>query len=343
MNKPTVFITGATGFLGSHLACLMLKQGYRVVAMRRNPKSEGLFAQIHQFHQLPQAYQPQWVAGNVLDIDDLCDAMVGVDVVFHCAAKVSFERKDKDALMFNNVIGTRNVVNACLKNNIGQLVYASSVAAIGRTENEAPITEKTDWVDSKYNSQYAVSKNLAEQEVWRGKEEGLQVAIVNPGIILGYGDGKSGSNQLYHMILKGLPFCPVGGNGFVGVEDVAKLMLHLFENNLWNERYLCIAENLKYQHVFNQLADAMGVKQPKYTIDGVLYHVLVLFSTALEKFGNKPPIPSDSIKSSHQNSVYHSIHKEALKDFQFTPVRAVNYYALLALGLLNKDTINQNN
>ena len=321
----------------------MLKQGYRVVAMRRNPKSEGLFAQIHQFHQLPQAYQPQWVAGNILYIDDLCDAMVGVAVVFHCAAKVSFERKDKDALMFNNVIGTRNVVNACLKNNIGQLVYASSVAAIGRTENEAPITEKTDWVDSKYNSQYAVSKNLAEQEVWRGKEEGLQVAIVNPGIILGYGDGKSGSNQLYHIILKGLPFCPVGGNGFVGVEDVAKLMLHLFENNLWNERYLCIAENLKYQHVFNQLADAMGVKQPKYTIDGVLYHVLVLFSTALEKFGNKPPIPSDSIKSSHQNSVYHSIHKEALKDFQFTPVRAVNYYALLALGLLNKDTINQNN
>jgi dihydroflavonol-4-reductase len=160
---------------------------------------------------------------------------------------------------------------------------------------------------------------------------------------LGYGDGKTGSNQLYHMILKGLPFCPVGGNGFVGVEDVAKLMLHLFENNLWNERYLCIAENLKYQHVFNQLADAMGVKQPKYTIDGALYHVLVLLSTALEKFGIKPPIPSDSIKSSHQNSVYHSIHKEALKDFQFTPVRAVNYYALLALGLLNKDAINQNN
>lgn len=343
MNKPTVFITGATGFLGSHLACLMLKQGYRVVAMRRNPNSEGLFTQIHQFHQLPQAYQPHWVTGNILDIDDLCEAMVDVDVVFHCAAKVSFDRKDKDALMQNNVIGTRNVVNACLKNNIAQLIYASSVAAIGRSENEAPITEKTVWVDSKFNSQYAISKNLAEQEVWRGREEGLKVAIVSPGIILGYGDGKTGSNQLYHMILKGLPICPVGANGFVGVEDVAKLMLYLFENNLWDERYLCVAENLKYQHVFNQLADAMGVKQPKHTIDGFLYHVLVVFCKLLETIGLKTPIPSDSIVSSHQNSVYQSVHNEALKDFQFTPMRAVNYYALLALGLLNKDTINQNN
>lgn len=343
MNKPTVFITGATGFLGSHLACLMLKQGYRVLAMRRNPNSEGLFPKIHQFHQLPQAYQPHWITGDILDIDDLCEAMVGVDTVFHCAAKVSFERKDKDALMLNNVIGTRNVVNACLKNNIAQLVYASSVAAIGRSENEAIITENTDWVESKYNSQYAISKNLAEQEVWRGMEEGLRVAIVNPGIILGYGDGKTGSNQLYHMILKGMPFCPVGGNGFVGVEDVAKLMIYLFENNHWNMRYLCVAENLKYQHVFNQLADAMGVKQPRYLIDGVLYHALVFFCKLIEAGGFTPPIPSDSIISSHQDSVYQSVHAEVLKDFQFTPVRAVNYYALLALGLLNKDAINQNN
>lgn len=343
MNKPTVFITGATGFLGSHLACLLLKQGYRVIAMRRNAQSEGLFPRIHQFHQLPNAFQPQWVTGNVLDIDDLCEAITDVDVVFHCAAKVSFERKDRDALMQNNVIGTRNVVNACLKNNIPKLVYASSVAAIGRTENEAPITENTDWVESKYNSQYAISKNLAEQEVWRGSEEGLQVTMVNPGIILGYGDGKTGSNQLYHMILKGMPFYPIGSNGFVGVEDVAKLMLHLYEHNLWSNRYLCIAENLKYQHLFNQLSDAMGAKQPHIALKGALLHLVTFASKTLETLGLPTPIPSDSITSSFQNSTYQTLHANQLNGFQYTPIRAVNYYALMALGLLNKDAINQNN
>lgn len=343
MNKPAVFITGATGFLGSHLACLLLKQGYRVVAMRRNPQSEGLFPKIHQFHQLPQAFQPVWITGDILDIDDLCDAIQDVDAVFHCAAKVSFERKDKFALMQNNVIGTRNVVNACLKNKIPKLVYASSVAAIGRTENEAPITEKTDWVESNLNSQYAISKNLAEQEVWRGSEEGLQVTMVNPGIILGYGDGITGSNQLYHMILKGMPFYPTGGNGFVGVEDVAKMMIHLYENNCWQKRFLCVAENLKYQHVFNQLADAMGVKQPHIALNGLVYGLAYFGSKTLETLRLPSPIPSDSIVSSHQNSVYQTIHSDNLNGFQYTPIRAVNYYALLALGLLNKDAINQNN
>lgn len=245
--------------------------------------------------------------------------------------------------MQNNVIGTRNVVNACLKNNIPKLVYASSVAAIGRTENEAPITENTDWVESKYNSQYAISKNLAEQEVWRGSEEGLLVTMVNPGIILGYGDGKTGSNQLYHMILKGMPFYPIGSNGFVGVEDVAKLMLHLYENNLWSNRYLCIAENLKYQHLFNQLSDAMGAKQPHIALKGALLHLVNFASKTLETLGLPTPIPSDSITSSFQNSTYQTLHTNQLNGFQYTPIRAVNYYALMALGLLNKDAINQNN
>lgn len=262
---------------------------------------------------------------------------------FTAPQKSPSKRKDKDALVQNNVIGTRNVVNACLKNNIPKLVYASSVAAIGRTENEAPITENTVWVESKYNSQYAISKNLAEQEVWRGREEGLQVTMVNPGIILGYGDGTSGSNQLYHMIRKGMPFYPIGSNGFVGVEDVAKLMLHLYENNLWSNRYLCVAENLKYQQLFNQLSDAMGAKQPHIALRGTTLYLTTFFSKLLETLKLPSPIPSDSITSSLQNSVYHTLHTDQLQGFQYTPVRAVNYYALLALGLLNKDAINQNN
>lgn len=343
MDKPTVFVTGATGFLGSHLTCLLLKQGYRVIALRRNPKTDGLFTKTHLFHQLPAAYQPAWVTGDILDIDDLTEHIHNVDAVFHCAAKVSFQKKDKHALMSNNVLGTRNVVNACLKNNIPKLVYSSSVAAIGRTDEGKTITENTDWVESKYNSQYAISKNLAEQEVWRGKEEGLKVTMVNPGIILGFGDGVLGSNQLYNMINKGQPLYPTGSNGFVGVEDVSRLMLFLYENNLWNNRYLCVSENLKYQHLFNQIADAMGKKQPRIKLAGSVYYLGVAVSKFLEFLHLPTPFPSENIITSSQDSSYETVHSDYLTSFQYTPIRAVNYYALLALGLLNKDSINQNN
>ena len=109
MNKPAVLITGATGFLGSHLCCLLLKQGYRVLALRRNPNSEGLFTRVHEFYQLPSGFQPTWVTGDILNIDDIISALEGVDVVFHCAALVSFANKDKYRLMEQNEIGRAHV------------------------------------------------------------------------------------------------------------------------------------------------------------------------------------------------------------------------------------------
>ena len=344
MNKPLVLITGATGFLGSHLCCLLLKQGYRVHAIRRNPNSEGLFPRVHEFYQLPSSFQPAWITGDILNVDDIISSLNGVSVVFHCAALVSFANKDKQRLMEHNVVGTRNIVNACLHSGVKQIVYASSVAALGRaTGDDGPISEDSIWVDSKYNSRYAISKYLAEQEVWRGQEEGLQVTMVNPGIILGFGDGSTGSNSIYQMIKKGQPVYPVGSNGFVGVEDVAKMMLYLFENERWGKRFLCVAETIEYKKLFFQLSEAMGQKLPKIGLDGSLLWVSYQIARAAELCKIPFPIPSDNIIASSKMSVYHSIHDNLLEGFQYTPVRAVNYYALLALGLLHKDLINQNN
>lgn len=344
MNKPLVLVTGATGFLGSHLCCLLLKHGYRVMALRRNPQSEGLFTRVHEFYQLPSSFQPTWITGDILNVDDIITALDGVSAVFHCAALVSFAKKDKQRLMEQNVVGTRNMVNACLITGVNQFVYASSVAALGRASgDDDPITESAIWVESKYNSAYATSKYLAEQEVWRAQEEGLQISMVNPGIILGYGDGTSGSNEIYHMIKKGQPVYPVGSNGFVGVEDVAKMMLLLFENNLWGNRFLCVAETIEYKKLFFQLSEAMGQKNPRIALNGGVLWLAYQLARSAEFLGIPFPIPSDNIITSSKKSVYQSINHNLLDGFQYTPIRAVNYYALLALGLLHKDLINQNN
>jgi nucleoside-diphosphate-sugar epimerase len=344
MNKPLVLVTGATGFLGSHLCCLLLKHGYRIIALRRNPQSEGLFTRVHEFYQLPSSFQPTWITGDILNIDDIITALEGVSAVFHCAALVSFAKKDKQRLMEQNVIGTRNMVNACLITGVNKFVYASSVAALGRASgDDDPITENAIWVESKYNSAYAISKYLAEQEVWRAQEEGLQITMVNPGIILGYGDGTSGSNEIYHMIKKGQPVYPVGSNGFVGVEDVAKMMLLLFENNLWGNRFLCVAETIEYKKLFFQLSEAMGQKNPHIPLSGSLLWLVYKLARTAESLGIPFPIPSDNIITSSKKSVYQSTNHILLNGFQYTPIRAVNYYALLALGLLHNDLINQNN
>lgn len=344
MNKPLVLITGATGFLGSHLCCLLLKQGYRVVALRRNSNSEGLFKRVHEFHQLPSSFQPTWVTGDILNIDDVIPALGGVSAVFHCAALVSFAKKDKQRLMGHNVVGTRNMVNACLITGVKQFVYVSSVAALGRAMgDDDPITENSVWVESKYNSRYAISKYLAEQEVWRAQEEGLHVTLVNPGIILGYGDSCSGSNKIYHMIKKGQSFYPIGSNGFVGVEDVAKMMLFLFENNQWGKRFLCVAETIEYKKLFFQLCEAMGKKPPRIALNGAVLWLAYQLARAAEFLKLPFPIPSDNIITSSKTSIYQSVNQPLLDGFQYTPIRAVNYYALLALGLLHKDLINQNN
>ena len=344
MNKPLVLITGVTGFLGSHLCCLLLKQGYRVVALRRNSNSEGLFKRVHEFHQLPSSFQPTWVTGDILNIDDIIPALDGVSAVFHCAALVSFAKKDKQRLMGHNVVGTRNMVNACLITGVKQFVYVSSVAALGRAMgDDDPITENSVWVESKYNSRYAISKYLAEQEVWRAQEEGLHVTLVNPGIILGYGDSCSGSNKIYHMIKKGQSFYPIGSNGFVGVEDVAKMMLFLFENNQWGKRFLCVAETIEYKKLFFQLCEAMGKKPPRIALNGAVLWLAYQLARAAEFLKLPFPIPSDNIITSSKTSIYQSVNQPLLDGFQYTPIRAVNYYALLALGLLHKDLINQNN
>lgn len=343
IDKPRVFITGATGFLGSHLACQLLKKGYTVLALRRKSSSCQLFEQVHSHYQLPNSYKPQWEIGDLLDIDDLLMTIQQVDVVFHCAGMVSFNKKDRFALLQNNVIGSRNVVNACIQNGIKKIVHASSIATMGRPNNNNEITEKSKWVESKYNSQYALSKYLAEQELWRAEEEGVQVTMVNPGIILGLGDGKSGSNLIYKTIHKGMPFYPTGSTGFVGVEDVAKMMILLFEQNLWGDRFLCVSENMDYQKLFNQLADAMGKKLPTIALGSIKLKAVILFAECCAFLRIPFSLSSETLLSSSKKSLCRSENCHKIKDFAFAPIRAVNYYALSTLGLLKKELSNQNN
>ena len=204
-----ILVTGGTGLLGAHLLFDLCKEHKRVRAIKRNASSLNTVKQIFSYYSDKHEElfnKIEWVDCDILDITALDNVFDEVTHVYHCAAMVSFDSRDRTVLYDTNVNGTANIVNICLDKKIEKFCHVSSVAALGRSENQSSIKEDVHWKDDKYNSQYAVSKYQAEMEVWRGIEEGLHAVIVNPSVILGPGKWDEGSSGLFGKINKGFKF-----------------------------------------------------------------------------------------------------------------------------------------
>jgi len=263
-----------------------------------------------------------WVVADVCDTDALVEAFSGeafsgeafsgeveafsgeIDAVFHCAAMVSFKRKDRNAMMENNIQGTANVVNTCLKLGIANLIHVSSVAALSRKEGSDVITADSEWEESKYNTEYAKSKYYAELEAWRGKEEGLNVGVVNPGIILGVGYGNTPQNQFLGIVNGGNPFVPVGGNGFVWVDDLCVQMIGMLEQKNFGKRQLAVSHNLTYISLFNNVAKLLGKKAPSIRMEGLVYKLLIGITSVFDFLQIPFPISKALVVSTSKRSVY---------------------------------------
>jgi nucleoside-diphosphate-sugar epimerase len=246
-----------------------------------------------------------WAKADICDTDALVEAFSEeIDAVFHCAAMVSFKRKDRNAMMENNIQGTANVVNTCLKLGIANLIHVSSVAALSRKEGSDIITADSEWEESKYNTDYAISKYYSELEAWRGKEEGLNVGVVNPGIILGVGNGNTPQNQFIGIVNGGNPFVPVGGNGFVWVDDLCLQMIGMLEQKTFGKRQLAVSHNLTYISLFNNLAKLLGKKAPSIRMEGLVYKILIGITSVFDFLRIPFPISKALVVSTSKRSVY---------------------------------------
>ena len=183
-----VLIIGGTGLVGSHLILEIYKKNLELrVTYRCKENLKNLKSCLSKYFKINSNYinSIDWVYANVIDITSLDDALKGVNFVYHCAAKVSLANYDKNELYKTNIEGTANVVNLCIKHKVKKLCYISSIASINPKKNVGMINEHHSWDDTKLYTFYAFSKYAAEKEVWRGSQEGLNVVIVNPGLILG--------------------------------------------------------------------------------------------------------------------------------------------------------------
>ena len=173
------FVTGATGLIGSHLVLRLAEEGMPVSALFRNENGKSEVFNLFQFYGKENLFsQVQWVKGDVEDADDMFDLTEGMQTVFHCAAIVSYHRKEATRMLEVNINGTKNVVNACIENEVKHLIHVSSISALGDSKGEV-IDEETPRDFNDYHSNYSKGKYLSEQEVWRGIQEGLDATIVN--------------------------------------------------------------------------------------------------------------------------------------------------------------------
>jgi nucleoside-diphosphate-sugar epimerase len=317
-------VTGANGFLGAHVVMSLLLKGFKVTALRRSNSDMSEYHDIARWRLKDQQdllSNVSWMEADITDILQLDAAFEGAEYVFHCAAVVAFKGKNT-TMMKVNAEGTANVVNACLKTNVKKLIYASSTAALGRTDNNKTITEDTQWADDDNNTEYAVSKHLAELEVWRGMEEGLDVFVVNPGIILGAGKWDKGSCRLFYNIKNGFKLYTQGVNGFVGVIDVAEAMTGMGMSEVKNKRFLMVAENMSYKQLFDLIANALKVKAPSIEIKPSYLFWMKWPVKIYTRLNPKSTISFETLKTSLKKNYYDS---KAIKDagFTFTPIQQV--------------------
>ena len=303
-----IFVTGASGLVGSHLIQSLLAKGKNVRALYR--QSVPVFADSEKC---------EWFQGDILDPIGLTAALEGVDYVYHCAAIVSFAPGAAKKMLQSNVDGTANVVNACLEQKIKKLIFVSSVAALGRIREKEAIDETMNWTPATSNSVYGQSKYLAELEVWRAMEEGLPMAIVNPVIILGAGDWNNGSSGIFKSAYNEFPWYTSGMSGFVDVLDVVDAMQLLMESNVVGQRYVLSAENIHYRNIFNAIAKAFGKRLPHKKVTPFLAGIVWRLEAIKGLITGKAPLLTKETAATAQAIVRFNNQKflNAFPDFKY--------------------------
>ncbi|SNR53448.1 SDR family oxidoreductase [Lutibacter flavus] len=319
-----ILVTGGTGLVGSHLLYQLSLENDTIKAIHR--KNSDLQAVKNVFSYFSEDYEAlfkkiQWIEADITDVTSLVIAFKNVTEVYHSAALVSFDPKDYRKMRKINIEGTSNIVNFCIDKKVKKLCFVSSIATIEKSANKKMTDETNEWNLEKSNYGYAITKYGAEIEVWRASQEGIDVVIVNPGVILGGGFWKNGSGAIFSKIFKGLNFYTEGVTGFVAVNDVVKIMMVLMKNTIKNERYILVAENVSFKTVFSQIALNFNKKEPSIKVSKLMSEIGWRVEKIKSTLTNKPPVlTKHSAKSIHNNYTFSSEKIKKALDFEFEPI-----------------------
>ena len=316
-----ILVTGGTGLVGAHLLYRLALSDDKIRAIYRSEIRLEKVKEVFSFYTdtIEKPFSKiEWVKADITDVPSMIPVFVGIKKVYHCAALVSFNPKDYIEMRKVNIHGTAIIANLSIDAKIDKLCFVGSIAAVGDAVNGKTITEENEWNDQADNSGYAITKYGAEMEVWRASQEGVEVVIVNPGIILGSGFWNVGSGKLFTKIYKGFNYFTEGITGFVGVQDVVKCMVSLMNSTVKNERFIIVSENKSFKDIFTSIAKNFEKKPPKKHIQPWQIAIFWRFSWLLSKItGKEPLLTKHSTKSAHNVSEYSSEKIKKTVDFEF--------------------------
>ena len=282
-----VLVTGAAGFLGTHVVRSLRHHGHGVVALVRRdaPALAGAGATVRR--------------GDVLDAASVHDAAEGCDVVLHCAGKVSRDPRDAEALYRVHVTGTKTVLDACRQAGVRRAVIASTSgtvavgddpAHVANEDDEAPMGLIAAWP-------YYRAKLFAERAALESSDDTLGVVSVNPSLMLGPGDVNGSSTEDVRLFLEGkIGAVPSGGLSYVDVRDVAEAMRLAMTRGTPGRRYLLGASNLTFREFFARLERVSGVAGPWLPLPASLStFASALLRRLADRTGAAPPVDPESL------------------------------------------------
>lgn len=322
-----ILVTGGTGFVGAHLLYFLLQKKEKVRAIYRSAEKIENVKEVFTFYTNNAKSlldSVEWFKADITEIPSMTLAFEGIERVYHCAAIVSFNSKDFYKMQQANIEGTTIIANLSIAQKIKKICYVSSIAAVGNAIKNKPITENNEWNKDNDNSAYSITKFGAEMEIWRATQEGVPAVIVNPGVILGSGYWHTGSGKLFSKIYNGFNFYTKGRTGFVGVQDVVKVMIHLMDSTIKNERFILVSENKSFKEILDAIADVLQKKQPSVFIKKWQSALLWRVSEFISFFTRKSPFLNKyAAKSAHNISSYSAKKIENKINFKFTPINDV--------------------
>jgi dihydroflavonol-4-reductase len=285
----TTLLTGATGFLGSHLLRQLLARGQSVRVLVR-PSS-----QLHAIEGLPA----ERVEGDLRDAASLARALGGVRRVFHVAADYRLWARNPQEIHESNAAGTRNLLDAARRLGVEQFIYTSTVATIAVPRPGTFPNEDTEARLEEMIGHYKRSKFLAEQEALRAAAEGLPVLIVNPTTPVGPGDWKPTPTGriLLDFLKERMPAYVDTGLNLVPVEDVAAGHLLAAERGRVGERYILGGRNMTLKEILDVLSSVTGRPAPRLRLP----HAVALAAGYADQFvsralGREPQIPLEGVR-----------------------------------------------
>jgi len=319
----TTLVTGAAGFLGSHVARQLVARGDNVRVLMRPSSTNRAIADLSL----------EYVTGDLRDPASLDRAMKDVKRVFHVAADYRLWARRKQDIYDSNVGGTKNLLDAAKRAGVDQLIYTSTVATIAVDRPQHP-NEFTDAKLEEMVGHYKRSKWLAEKEALSAAKNGLPVIVAMPTTPVGPWDWKpTPTGKIILDFLNGkMPGYVETGLNFVGVEECAAGHLLIAEKGKVGERYLLGSENLTLKQMLETLSRITGLPAPRLKIPHGLALGVAYASTVFSRLlGREPGIPVEGVKIARHMMFVDCARAQRELGFKAGPVaaaleRAVRWY-----------------